>query len=58
MYVVRLSRTFHIRNQGELVVNKTIRTLVLAVTILAGFAATSHAGLCTAPVPVPAGTPR
>jgi hypothetical protein len=38
--------------------NKIVRTLVLAATILAGFAATSHAGLCTAPVPVPAGTPR
>jgi hypothetical protein len=37
---------------------KLVRTLVLAATILAGFAATSHAGLCTAPVPVPAGTPR
>lgn len=38
--------------------NKIVRSLVLAVTILAGFAATSYAGLIAAPVPVPAGTPR
>ncbi len=38
--------------------NKTIRTLVLAATILSGFAATSYAGLMAAPVPMPAGSPR
>jgi TolA-binding protein len=38
---------------------KAVRTLLLATTILAGFAATSHAmGLSGAPAPVPAGTPR
>lgn len=38
--------------------NKTVRNLILAATMLAGFAATSYAGLIAAPVPVPAGTPR
>jgi hypothetical protein len=38
--------------------NKIVRNVVLAAAMLAGFAATSYAGLCTAPVPVPAGTPR
>jgi hypothetical protein len=38
--------------------NKIIRNVVLALTLLAGFAATSHAGLIAAPVPVPQGTPR
>lgn len=42
----------------ELPMNKTVRNLILAATMLAGFAATSYAGLIAAPVPVPAGTPR
>jgi len=38
--------------------NKIVRILVLAATILAGFAATSYADLNGAPAPMPAGIPR
>ncbi|GGH03118.1 hypothetical protein GCM10011586_18780 [Silvibacterium dinghuense] len=35
--------------------NKIVRNAILAASLLAGFAATSYAGLCTAPPPTPHG---
>jgi hypothetical protein len=46
-------------SKGAFAMNKAIRTLILAATILAGFAANSYAtGLCPAPAPVPPGVSR
>jgi hypothetical protein len=38
--------------------HKVARNLILAAVVLAGFAGTSYASLCPAPVPLPPGVSR
>src|ERR1700749_1989420 len=64
-YCPRLTHTLRtlflhcfLTEKGESLMHKVARNLILAATMLAGLVGTSYAGLCPAPVPLPAGIAR